>query len=137
MRKVKVKIPAKINITLDVLDKTPDGFHDLKSLVASINIYDKITLKKRKDVFISLKEKGNVTGLQEENNAYKTAKKFMAKYDTPGVNIVIDKKIPIANGLGGSSADIAGVLIAMKKLYKVDCDLSELASELGSDVCYM
>ena len=137
MRKVSVKIPAKINLTLDVVGRTADGFHDLKSLVASINVYDKITLKKRKDVFITLKEKGFITGLKEENNAYKTAKKFMAKYDTAGVDIIIDKKIPIASGLGGSSADIAGVLIAMKKLFKVDCDLNELAAELGSDVSYM
>ena len=137
MKKVSVKIPAKINLTLDILGRTADGYHDLKSLVASIDIFDKITLKKRKDVFITIKEKGNKTGLTEENNAYKTARRFMEKYDTAGVDITIDKRIPIANGLGGSSADIAAVLIAMKKLFKVDCDLNDLAKELGSDVCYM
>lgn len=136
MKKFTQKINAKINLTLEVLGIL-DGYHLINSLVASVNIPDAVTLYKRNDGLITLKEKGIIVGGKiEKNNAYKAVKAFMERYGTNGVDIVIDKKIPVGGGLGGSSADIAGALIGMAKLYGVG-DIEELAQTLGSDVNYM
>ena len=137
MKKVKVKIPAKINLTLDVLG-TSGGFHNLKSLVASINLFDAITLSKRNDREVTLTMKGIPLDVApEQNNAYKTALAFMETFNTNGVDIVINKNIPCGAGLGSSSADIAGVIKGMKILFGVKRSVKKLASTLGSDVNYM
>ena len=137
MKKVKIKIPAKLNLTLDIVGLN-NGYHDLESLVCSINIYDKITVSKRKNYSTRLKSKGIDVGCEVfNNNAYKTAVEFCKKYNQMGVDILLEKQIPVGSGLGGSSADIAGVLLACKRLFKIDDDLNDLASKLGSDSCYM
>ena len=137
MRTVKQKIPAKVNLTLDIVGKTTN-YHKIKSLVASINLYDTITVKKRRDNLITLREKGYKANCPiEENNAYKTARVFMDMFFTPGVDIIINKKIPLAGGLGGSSADSVAVLKAMNKLYDINGAMHPLAAQIGSDTCYM
>ena len=137
MKKVTISVPAKINLTLDILG-VKDGYHDLESLVASINVYDKITVKERLDGKITLKNVGlNVDCPIIENNAYKAAKTFIDCFGTFGVDIIVEKNIPVGGGLGGSSADIAGVLNAMNALYDVKGDLNPLAGDLGSDSTYM
>ncbi len=134
---MKIKIPAKINLTLDIVG-IKDGFHQLQSLVAPINLFDSISVKKRRDKNITLTEKGIPSGVQtEKNNAYKTAKLFMETFNVNGVDITINKKIFVGGGLGGSSADIAGVLLCMKKLFKIEESVLPLASKLGSDVIVM
>ena len=137
MRKIVVKAPAKINLTLDVLG-TEGKFHEIKTLVSTINVYDKITVKTRKDSRISLDMKGIAVDCDmAENNAYKAAKLYMDNVSTMGADITIEKHIPIGAGLGGSSADIAGVLIGMQKAYKQNADLLSLANSLGSDSGYL
>ncbi len=137
MKKITIKAKAKINLTLDVVGLT-NGYHDLSTLVTTIDLYDKITIKKRKDSAINLK----CTGLEmdcsvTDNNAYKTAKAFIDKFSTGGVDIIIEKNIPLGAGLGGSSADIAGVLNGLKTLYGVNESVLDLANALGSDSGYM
>lgn len=137
MKKTKVKVYAKINFTLDVggLD---NGYHKIKSLVSSIDLYDEITVTKRQDRRITLKNVGiDPKCTVVDNNAYKTAKMFKEKYNTLGVDIVINKKIPVASGLGGSSADVAGVLKAMDVIFPGEHDLVEIANAIGSDCAYM
>ena len=137
MAKISQKIPAKLNLTLDVKGKIGD-FHEIESLVVSVNLFDKIILKKRKDNEITVKEKGFKTELKaEDNNAFKAVKLFMETYGTSGVDITVKKKIPLSAGLGGSAADIVAVLIGMKKLFHIDADLKKLAEKLGSDAVYM
>ena len=136
MKKVKLKIPAKINLTLDVFEKS-GGFHNINSLVASINVFDEITLKKRNDRNVTFKNKGvDFCEKDENNNAVKSAKAVMEKYSLLGADIKIKRGIPIGAGLGSSSADIAGVLRAMQKLYRTG-EVSSIAGALGSDVTYM
>ena len=137
MKKITVKIPAKINLTLDVIGKT-ENYHDISSLVCSIDIVDEITVVKRKDDKITLK----MTGLPvncpiTDNNAYKAAALFQNTFKTGGVDIVVNKNIPVGGGLGGSSADIAGVLKALNLLFETDMNMVELAADLGSDAPYM
>ncbi len=137
MRKVKIKIPAKINLTLDVLG-VKNGYHVLKSLVTSVNVYDTITVVKRKDRKITLTEKGVKCECKAlENNALRAGKLFMDKFNVGGVDIILNKSIPVGGGMGGSSADIAGVLLCMQKLFGVSFGVKDLADELGSDSGYM
>jgi 4-diphosphocytidyl-2-C-methyl-D-erythritol kinase len=137
MKKVKIKIPAKVNLTLDVVG-TEGNYHEINSLVTSVNVYDEIKLEKRKDSKIVVIMKGLPVDYGiTDNNAYKAAKLFSETFSTGGVTITIKKNIPVGGGMGGSSADIAGVLKGMNILYEVDFDMGELADSLGSDVKYM
>ena len=137
MKKFTVKIPAKINLTLDIKGKK-GKYHLLESLVTSINVFDTITVKRRKDLCINISTCGIPVGCSvEQNNAYLVAQAFKKKFCTTGVDIKIEKHIPVGGGLGGSSADIAGVIIAMSKIFNITEDLSTFASKFGSDSTYM
>ena len=137
MKKVKVKIPAKINRTLDVKGVS-GGYHEINSLVCSVSVYDFITVKKRKDGLITLTERGKKSECETvNNNAYKAAVAFVNEFKTAGADIALYKNIPVGGGMGGSSADIAGTLIALKKLYNIKSDILPLANSLGSDSGYM
>ncbi len=137
MKKTKVKIPAKINLALDVVG-VKDGFHMLETLVASVNIFDEIVVKKRTDGKITLTERGIKSGCPlEKNNAYKAAKRYIETFGETGADIILEKNIPVGGGLGGSSADIAGVLKGLNILFGGNRDIKPLADELGSDSGYM
>lgn len=113
----------------------------LDSLVCSVDLYDLIRLKKRKDGKINLEMHGLNTELMppENNNAYRAAEAFMNRFETGGADIAIYKNIPLAAGMGGSSADAAGVLRGLAQLYGTgsEAQLKELADSLGSDTGYM
>ena len=137
MRKIKIKALAKINLTLDVLG-AEGKFHNISTLVSTIDLCDEIILKKRKDKRITLEMKGIPVDVPiVENNAYKACKRLVQEFGTFGADIIVNKKIPIGAGLGGSSADIAGVLNGMKKLYNLPNSVLPLANELGSDSGYL
>ena len=140
MQSVKIKAYAKVNLTLEI-QGIEKGYHLLDSLVASIDLYDLITLKKRKDNLSSVQMKGeNSENIPpEQNNALKACKAFCQAFHTNGVDITVHKNIPIGAGLGGSSADIAGVICGMAKLYNITdfSALKALADSLGSDTGYM
>ncbi len=137
MKKVKIKIPAKINLTLDV-EGVSGGYHLLQSLVASVNVFDVVRAKARKDNEINVTFGGVPVGINgKKSNAYLAAESFRKEFGTFGADIIIERGIPVAAGLGSSSADIAGVLNAMAKLYEVNRDLTYIANTLGSDVAYM
>lgn len=137
---VRVKPYAKLNLTLDIVG-TAGGFHMLDSLVCSVDLYDLIKIKKRKDDKINLEMRGMNTELMppESNNAYRAAESYIKSFETCGADIVIYKNIPLAAGLGGSSADAAGVLRGLAQLYGKGSErqLKELADSLGSDTGYM
>ncbi len=134
----KVKSYGKLNLSLNILG-TSDGYHNLESVVCSINVYDKIIAKKRKDdkIFITFVDKyGFIPENQEDTLAYKTAKAFITTFNTNGVDIEIQCQIKPQAGLGSGSADIAGILNALKRLYKVKEDVKPIADSLGSDSGY-
>lgn len=140
MNTVKIKSYAKVNLTLEIKG-VENGFHMLDSLVASIDLYDLIVLKKRKNKLSSITMKGmGSEGIPpEKNNALKAAEAFSAAFDTCGVDITVYKNIPIGAGLGGSSADVVGVINGMARLYGITDQLAlkTLADGLGSDTGYM
>lgn len=140
MHTVKIKSYAKVNLTLEIVGRE-GGYHLLDSLVASINVFDLIVLKKRKDGLssVTMRGMGSESIPPEKNNALKAAEAFSKRFGVAGADITVYKNIPIGAGLGGSSADVAGVLRGMAKLYGVDdrAGIEALAEELGSDTKYM
>lgn len=140
MNSVKLKSYAKVNLTLEIVG-LENEYHLLDSLVCSIDVFDTIILKKRKDRLssVTMRGLGSESIPPEQNNALKAAEAFSAKFQTNGADITVYKDIPIGAGLGGSSADISGVLNGMAKLYGVEdkVALKALADELGSDTGYM
>lgn len=130
---------AKINLTLDVLGKRPDGYHDIKSIMQTISIRDdiEIDLGTGKPWTLQCSKEGIPT--DESNLAWKAAKVFFEtlKEDPNGLEIRILKRIPAQAGLGGGSADAAAVLRALNKHYGYPLSvlaLAELGSAVGSDV---
>ena len=140
MQKVAVRSYAKINLSLDITGAR-GGYHSIDSVVASINICDEITAAPRSDgrVCIAMCGMGSEDIPPEKNNAVKAAERFIGRFGTCGADIAIKKNIPVGAGLGGSSADVAGVLNALAKLYGVTDGegLKAIADELGSDCGYM
>lgn len=132
---MKVKVYAKLNLTLNVFPKV-GNFHPIDSVVTSVNIWDQIEVTPRKDKKVKLK--GFMPTV--DNIAYKTAVAFVEQFDTFGVNIDIRKGIPIGAGMGGSSADSAGVIYCMCKLFDIDLQckqVAKLCESLGSDITFM
>lgn len=135
-----VKAYAKLNLTLCVTG-IADGYHMLDSLVCSVDTFDLIKLKKRRDRLVGIEMHGRGTESLpfEENNAVKAAEAFMEKFGTNGADITVYKNIPVGAGLGGSSADISGVIRGMSRLYGAggESEIKALADTLGSDTGYM
>lgn len=130
---------AKINLTLDVLGKRLDGYHDLKSIMQTISIRDdvEIDVDTGKPWALLCDKEGVPT--DERNLAWKAAKVFFdhTKFETTGIEIRIVKRIPMEAGLGGGSADAGAVLRALNRHYGNPLSilaLAELGSMVGSDV---
>ena len=130
---------AKINLTLDVLGKRPDGYHDLQSVMQTISIRDdvEIDVGTEEPWTLSCSEEGIPT--DEGNLAWKAAKVFFDSIgkDPEGLAIRITKRIPSGAGLGGGSADAAAVLRALNRHYGEPLSilaLAELGAQVGSDV---
>ena len=137
--KISVKAYAKINLLLDILGTLPNGYHDLYMLMQSVSLYDKVTVETDESRKISLTCNIKDIPTDESNTAVKAAKEFFAytKIENPGIGIHLEKSIPHAAGLAGGSADAAGVLICLKRLFKpglTDRQLIEIGSLVGSDV---
>lgn len=136
----RVKAYAKLNLTLDVTG-VADGYHMIDSLVCSVDLFDLIKIRTRSDgkVNVIMHSMGFEALPPENNNAYKAAVAYMNRFSTRGADITVYKNIPSGAGLGGSSADAAGVIRGMNKLYGLgsESELKELADSLGSDTGYM
>lgn len=113
----------------------------LDSLVCSIDVYDLVKLASRKDkrINVKMRGRGSESILPSENNAYKAAERYRDAFQTCGADIEIYKNIPLGAGLGGSSADAAGVLRGMCELYSAgsESEIKDIADSLGSDTGYM
>lgn len=137
MKKVKIRIPAKLNLTLDVTGREK-GYHNIDSLFLSVNVFDEIIVTERKDEAVRLSFCGVSAEIAPENsNAYRAAEAFVKKFGTCGADISVKRNIPTGGGLGGSSADAAGVLAGLARLYNVNGELDEIAEDVGSDVSFM
>ena len=132
---LKIEAPCKINLRLEVLGKRPDGYHEVRLLMVAISLYDHIELE-RAAQGISLSSPGLPEG--PENLAWRAAALFFeATGVSGGVRIALEKRVPMAAGLGGGSSDAATVLEGLDRMYGTRLGvprLRELGARLGSDV---
>ena len=135
---ILLKARAKINLTLDVTGKREDGYHFVKMIMQTISLYDTLLIKKVQKPGIWLKCDVKWLPCDERNIAYKAAALMIETFGIKeGVSISIRKRIPVAAGLAGGSADCAAVIKGMNEIFKLGLDeekLMELGSKLGSDV---
>ena len=137
---IKVKCPAKINLTLEIVNRREDGFHNIKSIMQLISLYDYLTIKvsKSDENKIILKGNSNQIPYDEKNLVYKASDLYLktAKLSNILIEIYIDKHIPISAGLAGGSTDAAGTLWGLNQIFKTfdNTQLNELCAKLGSDL---
>ena len=137
---IKVKCPAKINLTLEVVNKREDGFHNIKSIMQMIDLYDYLTIQicESNKTEIILSGTSSEIPYNETNLVYKAAKLFLeeSKIEKLRVKIHIDKNIPISAGLAGGSTDAAGTIWGLNQLLnKFDLvEMNSLCAKLGSDL---
>ncbi len=141
MKKIKVKTPAKINLTLEVLNRREDGFHNIQSIMQAVNLYDYLTfeLSSSNETKILLSGNSKEIPYNESNLVYKAVVRFLEKVKIQKVklNVYIEKHIPIAAGLAGGSTNAAGTFFALNKLFDnvlTNSELNELCASLGSDL---
>lgn len=136
MKNIIIPAPAKINLVLHITGILDNGYHSLEMIMQSISLHDIITIKKSDK--LSLKTNHPDLPIDKHNLAYLAAELMINEFSLPGgVEIYIDKKIPIAAGLAGGSTDAAAVIRGINRLYQlnIECDkLLDLADRLGSDV---
>ncbi len=134
-----LKSPAKINLYLKVLKKRPDGFHDIETVFERIDLCDEIRLKPIKDEIRILCDNPKVP-IDSRNLAYKAAHLLKEKYALrSGVEITINKVIPVAAGLGGASSNCATCLCGLNALWNLRLNRDELLNlgrQLGADVSF-
>ncbi len=134
------KAPAKINLSLDVLHKRNDGFHEVEMVMTTVDLADRIELKLLPYDKIKVESESRFVPNDERNLAYRAAKLMKDHFKIKkGVRIFIEKNIPVAAGLAGGSSDAAAVLRGVNKLWKIGASLDELAelgAKIGSDVSF-
>ncbi len=133
-----VKANAKINLTLDITGVREDGYHDLSTVMQSLELADTLEIKEREDGEIKLYCDKEGIPTDSRNTVYKAAERLLKFADIKkGVDITIKKLIPSEAGMGGGSADAAAALAALKALFKIDISdekLYKIATSVGADV---
>ncbi len=131
---------AKINIGLDVLRRRADGYHEVKMIMQTVDIYDELVLERRKEPGIELRMDNSELPSGGDNLICRAADLlFREKEITGGVNISLTKRIPIAAGMAGGSADAAAALRGLNELFDMGYSLKELQAlgvGLGADIPY-
>ena len=139
MDKIIINAMAKINLGLDVLRRRENGYHDVKMVMQTVNLYDTLTLSKMEEGITITTNTGELP-LNEDNLIYKAAKLLREHTGKDiGVSIHLDKQIPIAAGMAGGSTDAAATLLGMNSLYKFGLtkeELAEIGVKIGADVPY-
>lgn len=135
MNKISLKAPAKINLFLDITGKLPNGYHEISSVMQTVDLFDYVKIEKAGEISVKCSS-GNLDG--EKNIAYKAAKLFFKKSKIEsGASVFIDKRIPMQAGMAGGSADAAAVLYGLNKIFDGPFSEEELCSigaECGADV---
>lgn len=138
--RIMEKAAAKINLTLDVLRKREDGYHEVEMVMAMVDLADRIEMQELPRDTIIISSQAGYIPLDEKNLAFQAAKLIKERYNVKqGVYIHLNKNIPVAAGLAGGSSDAAATLRGLNRLWKLGIsreELERLGAELGSDVPY-
>lgn len=138
---IKIQCPAKINLTLKILNKREDGFHNLESIMQTISLYDYLTISAEPAEKFELELSGTSLEIpyNEKNLVHKASVLFIERTNLSPhrIKIFIEKNIPVAAGLAGGSTNAAGALYGLNKLFNeplTRTELHELCAQLGSDL---
>ncbi len=138
MDEISLKALAKINLGLDVLDQRDDGYHNVRMVLQSIHLYDRVEMKRTKSPKIHVETNLYFLPVDENNLVYKAAQLMKDRYEIKGgVRITLRKFIPVSAGLGGGSSDAAAVMVGMNRLFNLNLkqnELVELGQQIGADV---
>ena len=140
MERISINAMAKINLGLDVLRRRENGYHDVKMIMQTVNIYDTLDFVKLQESKIVVKTDTTELPTDENNLIYKAAKLLFEKCGViEGVEITLTKRIPIAAGMAGGSTDAAAALVGINTLFDLNLsmdELKEIGVKIGADVPY-
>ena len=137
---ISLKALAKINLGLDVVRRREDGYHEVRMIMQTIHLYDRLDIKRTQEPGIQIQTNLYFLPVNENNLIYKAAKLLMDEFSiTDGVSVKLDKRIPVAAGMAGGSTDAAAMLIGVNRLFSLGLtkrQLMERGVQIGADVPY-
>lgn len=140
MDTIQMKALAKVNLGLDVIRRREDGYHEVRMIMQTLQLFDRVTMEKRRKSGITLETNLPFLPVNKQNIAYKAAEMLMEEFSIKdGVHIKIEKHIPVAAGMAGGSTDGAAVLYGINRMYHLGLtkrQLMERGVRLGADVPY-
>ena len=140
MDNISLKALAKINLGLDVVRRRDDGYHEVRMIMQTINLFDRLEIKKIKEPAIKIHTNLFFLPVNENNLVYKAAKLLIDEFGIQeGVSVGLTKKIPVAAGMAGGSTDAAAMLFGMNRLFGLGLSkkqLMERGVKIGADVPY-
>ena len=140
MREYEIKAGGKINLGLDVVGRREDGYHLVRMVMQTVRLCDRLEFRSTAGPAITIESNLQYLPVNENNLIYKAIELIRKEYNiTDGMRVRVDKRIPVAAGMAGGSADAAATLKAMNRMYDLDISrkrLSELGLTLGADVPY-
>lgn len=138
MKKITIKAPAKINLGLDVIRRKENGYHEVRMIMQTVDICDELTFYERRKAGIEIKVDVNDIPSDHNNLIYKAAAMMIEQEEIEkGVSILLKKRIPVAAGMAGGSADAAATFIGLNELFglgKTKEQLMNMAFKLGADI---
>lgn len=138
MKEIQLKARAKINLGLDVVRKREDGYHEVRMIMQMIHLFDKITLRKSTGDGIQVRTNLPYLPVNEDNLVYRAARLLMDEFEiTQGLEIELQKYIPVAAGMAGGSSDAAAVMVGVNRMFRLGLSkkqLMERGVKIGADV---
>jgi 4-diphosphocytidyl-2-C-methyl-D-erythritol kinase len=135
---LRVRAPAKVNLSLEVLGRRPDGYHEIRTVMQAVSLCDEIEFESRSDGLLRLECVGADLPADESNLVLRAARLLRERSGAHGgADVRLTKRVPLGGGLGGGSSDAAITLLALAELWGLTPsgdELTEMAAELGSDV---
>lgn len=140
MDRLELKAMGKINLGLDVLGRRENGYHDVRMVMQTVYLYDKVTITKTRKPGIQIESNLFFLPTDKSNLGFQAAKLLMDEFQiSDGIHIVLDKRIPVSAGMAGGSADAAAVLFGINQMFELGLseeELKERGVKLGADVPY-
>lgn len=140
MDEITLKALAKINLGLDVIRRREDGYHEVRMVMQTIHLYDRLDIARSHEPGIRIQSNLNFLPVNENNLVYKAGKLLMDEFGiTDGVDVKLTKRIPVAAGMAGGSTDAASMLYGMNQIFNLGLSrkaLMERGVQIGADVPY-
>ncbi len=140
MQEIRLKARAKINLSLDVVRRRKDGYHEVRMVMQTVDLYDELTIRKREEPGIKITTNAADIPVNEDNLIYKAAKMMIQSYEIQqGIDIYLEKVIPVAAGMAGGSTDAAAAFAGINELFELQVpkeELMKMAVKIGADVPY-